>query len=252
MLLITKGRLIKNIIFYPTFDKAEEFIDPPKPSVGHNIPEWIRKTPKYKHGQENFDVNGGENNLTVRHCIPLLEGFTSGYVLTTHIDLLVEITKEGRHSIKWVEGNIPMYPPVRLRPSYEQHSENKSFPKMDGYTDIEFNWVPAWSIKTPNGYSSLFTHPINRIDLPFYTLGGIVDTDKWGEAGNHPFVFKNGWEGIIPKGTPYAQIIPFKRDNWESIIKPELYGDHEKNIRKRDSVLRGWYKKNAWSTKRYR
>jgi hypothetical protein len=112
--------------------------------------------------------------------------------------------------------------------------------------------VPAWSIKTPNGYSSLFTHPINRIDLPFYTLGGIVDTDKWGEAGNHPFVFKNGWEGIIPKGTPYAQIIPFKRDNWESIIKPELHGYHEKNIRKRDSILRGWYKKNAWSTKRYR
>ena len=239
-------------MFYPTFDQAEGFIDPPKPSVNFNIPEWLRRAPKYKYGQKEFSVNNGENNLTIRHCIPLLEGFTSGYVLTTHIDLSVEITKEGRHTIKWVEGAVPMYPPIRLRPSYEEAQENRSFPKMFGYTNPEFNWVPAWSIKTPKGYSCIFTHPINRIDLPFYTLGGIVDTDRWGEAGNHPFVFKEGWEGVIPKGTPFAQILPFKRENWVGKSNADMIGEHELNIRKRDSVLRGWYKKNAWSIKQYR
>ena len=244
--------MAKSIFFYPTFDEANGFIDPPKPAINFNIPEWLRGMPKYKYGQTEFAVNNGENNLTVRHCVPLLEGFTSGYVLTTHIDLSVEITKEGRHTVKWVEGAIPMYPPIRLRPSYEEAHENRSFPKMFGYTNTEFNWVPAWSIKTPKGYSCIFTHPINRLDLPFYTLGGIVDTDKWGEAGNHPFVFKEGWEGVIPKGTPFAQILPFKRDNWVGKVNTDMLGTHELNIRKRDSVLRGWYKKNAWATKQYR
>jgi hypothetical protein len=242
----------KNIVFYPTFDEAIGFIDPPKPAINFNIPAWLRNTPKYKFNQSTFDVNGGENNLTIRHCIPMLEGFTSGYVLTTHMDLMVSKNSEGRHLIKWVEGDINMYSPVRLRPAYEELKENTSFPQMPGYERTEFNWVPAWSIKTPKGYSCMFIHPINRIDLPFYTLGGIVDTDKWGEAGNHPFVFKKNWEGIIPKGTPYAQIIPFKRDLWNSSIDTTDINTHKINIRKRDSVLRGWYKKNAWSTKKYK
>jgi hypothetical protein len=244
----------KKIVFYPTFADAGNFTDPPKPAIHFNIPEWFRDTPKYKHNQTAFSLNNGENNLTIRHCIPLLEGFTSGYVLVTNIDLLVEIDNSGRQVFKWIDGNVPIYAPLRSRPSYENLPENRSFPKMPGYSNPEFNWIPAWCIKTPKGYSSIFTHPINRLDLPFYTLGGIIDTDGWGEAGNHPFVLREGWEGVIPKGTPYVQIIPFKRDNWHNEIDTSLKDpfNHELNIRKRDSVLRGWYKKNAWNNKHYR
>lgn len=250
--LLKKASYSKTITFYPTFPDAASFIDPPKPAITNNIPDWIRKTPKYKFGQTSFEIINGENNLTVRHCIPLLEGFTSGYTFTTHIDLQVSLNEFGRHTIKWIEGPVTMYPPVRLRPPYEESIENMPFPKVDGYARAEFNWIPAWSIRTPRGYSCIFTHPVNRIDLPFYTLGAVVDTDMWGEAGNQPFLFKKDWEGLIPKGTPFLQIIPFKRDDWNSEVITNYTNTHEINLRKRDSVLRGWYKRNAWSTKRYK
>ena len=36
-----------------------------------------------------------------------------------------------------------------------------------------------WTIEAPAGYSLLFTHPANRFDLPFTTLTGLVDCDRY-------------------------------------------------------------------------
>jgi hypothetical protein len=53
----------------------------------------------------------------------------------------------------------------------------------------------------------------------FVILEGIVDTDNYWEPVNFPFVLKNPTkEFMIPAGTPIAQVIPFKRDEWESSI----------------------------------
>ena len=42
---------------------------------------------------------------------------------------------------------------------------------------IKFN--NFWTIEAPPGYSLLFTHPVNRTDLPFTTLTGLVDCDTF-------------------------------------------------------------------------
>ena len=36
-----------------------------------------------------------------------------------------------------------------------------------------------WTIEAPEGYALLFTHPVNRFDLPFTTLSGLVDCDRY-------------------------------------------------------------------------
>ena len=60
--------------------------------------------------------------------------------------------------------------------------------------------------------------PINRFDLPFLSISGFIDCNYgFSLAGNMPFFIKKGFEGVIPAGTPYMQIIPIK--NIESIIK---------------------------------
>jgi hypothetical protein len=141
---------------------------------------------------------------------------------------------------------------VPVVPVTERPKQGTHLPDIEGYEPLGFNWMPSWSVITPPGYSCHFIHPINRIDLPFYTLGGVIDTDKWGEAGSHPFYIKNGFEGIIPKGTPFVQIIPFKRDDWKSQINDDMNGRHVKKVQERDSVLIGWYKKFAWGNKSYR
>ncbi|HZL31017.1 MAG TPA: hypothetical protein VFC54_08145, partial [Pseudolabrys sp.] len=78
-----------------------------------------------------------------------------------------------------------------------------------------------WTIETPPGYSLLFTHPLNRTDLPFTTITGLVDTDKYSES---LIAFPARWHdtnfnGVLPKGTPVAQCIPVKREKWVSRIE---------------------------------
>jgi hypothetical protein len=54
----------------------------------------------------------------------------------------------------------------------------------------------------------------------FTILPGIVDTDQYKAAVNFPFVLNEAdkFEGLIPAGTPMAQVIPFKRDSWKMEI----------------------------------
>ena len=59
-----------------------------------------------------------------------------------------------------------------------------------------------WSIEAPEGYSLLFTHPVNRFDLPFTTLSGLVDCDRYRDNWIH---FPAHWHdlnfnGVLPNG----------------------------------------------------
>ena len=79
---------------------------------------------------------------------------------------------------------------------------------------IKFNCF--WNIEAPPGYSLLFTHPVNRADLPFTTLTGLVDCDTFHHS---PLSFPARWHdvefnGVLPKGTPVAQCLPVKRESW--------------------------------------
>jgi hypothetical protein len=94
-----------------------------------------------------------------------------------------------------------------------------------------------WTIEAPAGYAILFTHPVNRFDLPFTTLTGLVDCDRYSHSWIH---FPAHWHdvnfsGVLPKGTPIAQCLPVKRENWTADIGPFT----------EDDVLRVQEMKNA-------
>ena len=58
------------------------------------------------------------------------------------------------------------------------------------------------------------------------------------------------FRGLIPAGTPLAQVIPFKRDIWKSYVgydKKEIY----KQERQLYSVFFDAYKKMFWDKKQY-
>ena len=62
----------------------------------------------------------------------------------------------------------------------------------------------------------MFTHPANRFDLPFTTLTGMVDCDRYHDAWiNVPAHWHDvTFTGVLPKGTPVAQCFPIKRESW--------------------------------------
>ena len=86
-----------------------------------------------------------------------------------------------------------------------------------------------WLIKTPPGYSCLFLPPMNNTDDRFSIIPGIVDTDTFNIEINFPFLINGDkypqLETMLKKGTPYVQIIPFKRDSWKMKIKKKKSND---------------------------
>ena len=124
-----------------------------------------------------------------------------------------------------------------------------SMPIPSDYYQNEFTWMTQWEAETPSGYSSFYTHPINRPELPFYTISGVMDTDKWYVTGNHPFIIKKGFEGVIPMGTPMMSIIPFKRDSWISDKREMSQIEHDVLQSKVQRHATAGYKKECWERK---
>ena len=133
----------------------------------------------------------------------------------------------------------------------EPRNNAPELPRPVGHYPEMYAWVLSWGIQTPPGYSVLVTHPFNRHDLPFITTSGIMDSDNYSQAGELPFFLNSNFEGTIPAGTPIAQILPIKRENWESEKMPynESWSSRQLYLIKR--VTYGAYKKLFWQRKSY-
>ena len=59
----------------------------------------------------------------------------------------------------------------------------------------------------------MVVHPINRDDLPFRLVTGLVDADRFSAVGiNFSAVWTDpGFNGVLPRGTPVAQCYPVSR-----------------------------------------
>jgi hypothetical protein len=233
-----------SVKFVPATKEIEMAIMPPQPSK-KTISNWFKNMPN-----KLIDLNNEQFNGTAKKCMPFLDSLTSGYTQQLPCDLEIKYdgkAKDGTDliSYRWAGGIKPMS--TRL----EEFSAQNSFPHFEGYYNAEFHWVTLWEPKTPAGYSTLYYHPANRFDLPFHTMNGIIDTDKWSISGPLPFLIKDGFEGLIPAGTPIYQMIFIKRDSWQSSLLPhdeKFQRFHSYNVRR---FVHDGYKKMYWSRKNY-
>jgi len=114
-----------------------------------------------------------------------------------------------------------------------------------------FKWHQDLVLKTPKNYSLLFTHPMNRLDLPFTTISGVVDTDDYYLPTHFPFWIKQGFTGIIEAGTPVCQIIPIPREKWSQTKETFIPGQALKNSDNYFSKIAKTYKTHFWKKKQY-
>jgi len=220
-----------------------------------NIPEWYKK------------LDHTVLKKTVKGCMPFLDTLTSGYLLKIPQDFYV------RHNVENDKGEKDSFQTFGLH-EYSTILNAKSInlnadiqvhavKQLEGSPFIEKNKnlpfykiLNPWKIKTPKGYSCLFLPPLNNSDDRFSIISGIVDTDTFSNEINFPIVLNGDkypvLETTIKKGTPYVQIIPFKRDSWKMIFKPRkqkevqnsrlFYGLKNINI----------YKENFWNKKSWK
>jgi len=229
---------MKNIIFTDTLTN-NKVIDAPKPASSF-IPEWYKKIESYINGKKM--PTDYANNVTVKKCIPVFDAITSGYIITSPCDVYVE-QKEGVPFYRWSNFDAITFHPIVQTIGHPASKDGLDSPKFTN----------PWSIKTPTGYSVLVVSPMHH-DLPFAILPGVVDTDTYNSPINFPFkLLDPKWEGLIPVGTPIAQIIPFKRESWSM----KLGGEEEINTARYVSLKAHTkffnnYKSFWWHKKEYK
>jgi hypothetical protein len=184
-----------------------EILEKPYPSM-QNLPDWYKNTPRYIHGHKDVD-SYGDPNSTIKKCMPVIDMMGAGYHIPLYSDVWLENGGEQHLSFKWSLDGADI---ISLQKT-EQYSK---YPTPSGYYGSVFKWINPWVIKTPKGWSCLFVHPQHHEELPFRSLSAMVDTDKHPAPIHFPFYLKKGFDGLIPKGTPMIQVIPFKREPFVS------------------------------------
>jgi hypothetical protein len=235
---------------FEAFDKEMELLfDPPKPA-SQAIPDWYKNMAVHMDGEKEDALSKtgvASSNLTLKGCSPFLDALTSGYIFELPFDIEFRKDSQKGINIRWAT-NINLI---------GQHGPDQAPGLPEPFNGMPglLKWRPGWRVVTPPGYSCLFTHPINRHDLPFRTFSGVVDTDMYKLGVEFPFQLLDSINEdifILEKGTPICQVIPFKREDWDSSIQPFNEDENKKEGFKLKSKLVRSYKQQFWQKKTYR
>jgi len=224
-----------------------------------NIPEWYKK------------LEHNVLNKTIKGCMPFLDTLTSGYLLKMPQDFYVrhnvdnknekgEIFKDsfqtfGLHDMS----QILNAKTINLNSGFDNHTlkQVEGSPFVEKNKNLPFyKIINPWKIKTPKGYSCLFISPLNNSDDRFSIISGIVDTDTFPNEINFPIIINGDkypvLETTIKKGTPYVQIIPFKRDNWKMTITSRKQKEIQNSRLFYGLRLINIYKEKYWNKKSWK
>lgn len=215
----------------------------PKPASEY-IPQWYKDAKSYTDPSgKKAPTMDGTPYATVKRCMPLYDMMTAGYIMETPYDIYVRQTPEGPY-FQWGEMQAIAFQSME---QFQNHPYSR---------DINYavRIVIPWSIKTPPGWSIMVMEPQHHEPGPITCASGIVDSDDFSIPFNMFLKLRDpNFEGMIPAGTPFLQIIPFKRETWEA----KLGGDEERKKYEIDSRKFGRtffdrYRNGWWNKKEYK
>ncbi|WP_121065909.1 hypothetical protein [Chachezhania antarctica] len=212
---------------------------PPPVPAAKTLPDWLREMPS----EAPADLLDGEAVRTLKHCPPILDAMGAGVLVPLATDLTVE---NGEISWDW---DPPVLPETLIsRAPIGMHVPEQAKGAPFGLTDgMVVKFLNFWTFEVPEGYSLLFTHPLNRPDLPFRTLAGLVDCDGFRDGYVHfPALWPDpDWQGVLPAGTPVAQVVAVPREAQGLTILPmtEAQVAANRDVQEALQTRRGVYRK---------
>lgn len=182
------------------------------------IPDWWYKTPTKK---SHFDMDTGVFSGNVKLCPSFPDYFSRGFIIPMWCDTYLYYDSE-TEEYKWRSAN--------------ENFRWSAHPNFQFLDDVDFNFMgkPAqfifkpdspWNVVTPKGWSiyqlPLFFHHSNE----FSVFPGVIDTDVWHEVNPQIMLLQDKKEVFIPRGTPFVQYIPFKRESLELDVREQTEAD---------------------------
>lgn len=176
----------------------------PRPVAARGmLPDWLRSMPAKVHSEIH-----GRSIRTVKQCPPFVDAMSYGFMILLPCDVTV---RNGGFSWHWDTAGPSTKGHPRSPLSFHVAEQLTGAPQFNGLASVKFN--SFWTIELEDGWSLFATHPVNRDDLPFRLVTGIVDSDRFQDAGiNFPAIWSDrNFSGVLPKGTPVAQCFAVPR-----------------------------------------
>jgi len=208
-----------------------DMIPHPAPASRH-LPDWMRAVPTHLPDQ----------TPTVKNCMPFLEAMNAGYVIALPTDitfvleadrLRVDVAEFGAQVVGFHNGDQVLGAPYGGTPIVKFHT--------------------PWVIRTPAGYSTLVLPPVNRLEIPFLPLTGLVETDTYYRQIAYPTLctMRLGQTVKLARGTPLVQVVPVLREAWTSSV-----GAMDVEANKAQEAMwegnRHMYREEHWEKKSFR
>ncbi|MGA2551964.1 MAG: hypothetical protein ABSF50_17595 [Burkholderiaceae bacterium] len=178
----------------------------PRPTPARQgLPTWVREMPATA-----FSTTHAQDVRTVKQCPPFIDAMAHGFLIPLPCDVTV---RQGVFSWDWDLPALSVSAHPRSPLSFHVPAQVTGTPFHESARSIvKFNCF--WTIELEPGYSLFATHPVNRADLPFRLLTGMIDADRFHDVG---ILFPAIWtepdfEGVLRAGTPIAQCFPVFRE----------------------------------------
>ena len=185
-------------------DPALEAVLPRPVPAREALPAWLKAMPMTAVS----DMHDGAMIRTVKQCPPFVDAMRSGFVMLLPCDVHYA---DGIFDWDWGTAEPSLSGHPRAPINFHSAAQVAGAP----FGDVNLiKFVGFWTIELPPGWSLLATHPVNCDDLPFRTLTGLVDCDRFHQIG---LLFPARWldpaaSVTLPRGTPIAQCIPLRRE----------------------------------------
>ena len=203
-----------NITFVCGKEEASQYAPVPASTFK---PNWYSDLDTYVDEEKTFP--------SIKKCMPVFDVMNTGYIMFNAVDQ--EITAQPNFG----QGTIGF--DRRYPQGWNEFNEQEGHPHIQcpigEPKDYMVISVP-WQIKTPPGYSCLIQKPYYHSEDRFEVMTAIIDTDvidvPW---HNWPAkLFADNF--TIRAGEPVAQVIPFKREEWDMDIEIDTSGMEQDTI----------------------
>ena len=200
------------------------------------LPEWYCRLP----GIDQTELSATNDGVTVKRCLPFLDAMTAGWIIPLAATVRLHVSDDGKSVDAGWEFDRTMV--SNHGPWQVAGNPYEPLPPLKFHN--------YWTVRTAPGWSCLFVPPLNRPNPIVEVLSGVVDTDRFGNEINFPFVtVADDGVHVLEQGMPLIQVIPFRRTNpaTRADVRSETGNEREQRVATHRAIKSagGWYRRRA-------